>query len=182
MSFAHVPICQRRLLCLGQSFEDSASLVPAGCPTYSACQASGDAGLRRGIRAIKHHDVSGEYGGSRKKEGMTRLSRALRTGFALIVITFLLPGVTWAGGQKRAGTGTVAAVTIESRTIVVEIPRERDRLRVGAEVLPDAVLRADGRTIDLGNIRPGDQVRITWSRHEHGLAAHEVIVLGQASR
>ncbi|MFQ5656612.1 MAG: hypothetical protein ACE5G5_03660 [Candidatus Methylomirabilales bacterium] len=101
----------------------------------------------------------------------------------LIIFSTLLPlGATWAGVQKWADTGTVAAVTLESRTIVVEIPRGTDSLTVGAEVLPDAVLKADGRTIDLADIQVGDRVSIEWSRGEHGDVVHKIIVIERAPR
>lgn len=90
---------------------------------------------------------------------------------------FLLAGAAWAGAQKWGDTGKVAAVTESSRTIVVEIPRGKDSLTVGAEVLPDAVLRADGRTIGLSEIKAGDRVRIEWSRGERGDIAHKINVL-----
>ncbi len=109
-------------------------------------------------------------------------SKIFHMGLAVMLTTFIFAGVTWAAAQKRAGAGTVSAITMESRSVVVQIPHGRDSLTVGAEVPPDAVLRADGRAIDLGKIRPGDRVRITWSRHEQGLTAHEIIVLGKASR
>ncbi|MFQ5990445.1 MAG: hypothetical protein ACE5K9_11065, partial [Candidatus Methylomirabilales bacterium] len=82
----------------------------------------------------------------------------------------------WAGIQKWGDTGTVAAVTVDSRTIVVEIPRGTDSLTVGAEVLPDAILKADGQEIDLAEIQVGDQVRIEWSRSDQGVVAHKIIV------
>lgn len=101
----------------------------------------------------------------------------------LIILSTLLPlGATWAGVKQWADTGTVAAVTLESRTIVVEIPRGTDSLTVGAEVLPDAVLKADGRTIDLADIQVGDRVSIEWSRGEHGDVVHKIIVIERAPR
>jgi hypothetical protein len=101
---------------------------------------------------------------------------------AVLLTSPLLPGLAWAGEQKWAETGTVAAVTIESRAVVVEIPRGKDSLTVGAEVLSDTVLKANGRSITLADIRVGDRVRIEWSRREHGLVAHTIVVMKQAPR
>ncbi len=103
--------------------------------------------------------------------------QGVRIGFAAALLGFLVAGTAQAGVQKWADTGKVAAVTEASRTIVVEIPRGKDSLTVGAELSPDAVLKADGRTIALSEIKAGDRVRIEWSRGEHGSVAHKVIVL-----
>jgi hypothetical protein len=98
-------------------------------------------------------------------------------------VASLLPlGVAWAGGEKWGDTGNVAAVTIESRTIVVEIPRGKDSLTVGAEVLPNAVIQVERRAIDLSEIRAGDLVRIEWSRGEGGDVAHKIVVIERAGR
>jgi len=105
------------------------------------------------------------------------ISTGLRMGLAVIVTSVLFLGLAWAGVQKWADTGTVAAVTLESRTIVVEVPRGKDSLTIGAEVLPDAVLKAAGRPIRLAEIRVGNRVRIEWSRREHGLVAHTIAVM-----
>lgn len=104
------------------------------------------------------------------------VSRKAAMGLALFVASLLPFTLTWAGMQKWGDTGNVAAVTPESRTIVVEIPRGTDSLTVGAEVLPDAILKADDQTIDLTEIKVGDQVRIEWSRTEQGVLAHTIIV------
>lgn len=103
--------------------------------------------------------------------------RKFRVGLAAVLASFLLVGAAWAGAQKWGDTGKVAAVTESSRTIVVEIPRGKDSLTVGAEILPDAVLKADGRTIGLSEIKAGDRVRIEWSRGERGDIAHKIVVL-----
>lgn len=105
------------------------------------------------------------------------LWKKFRVGLAAVIASFLLVGAAWAEAQKWGDTGKVAAVTESSRTIVVEIPRGKDSLTVGAEVLPDAVLRAEGRTIGLSEIKAGDRVRIEWSRGERGDMAHKIILL-----
>ncbi len=113
---------------------------------------------------------------------MTVMSRRACVGLALLVASLLPFGSAWAGVQKWADTGTVAAVTVASRTIVVEIPRGSDSLTVGAEVLPAAVLKAEGQVVDLADIRVGDRVRIEWSRGEQGVVAHKIIVVEPATR
>lgn len=113
---------------------------------------------------------------------MTVMSRRAYMGLALLVASLLPFGSARAGVQKWADTGRVAAVTVASRTIIVEIPRGSDSLTVGAEVLPDAVLKAEGQVVDLADIRVGDRVRIEWSRGEHGNFAHKIIVIEPATR
>jgi hypothetical protein len=89
----------------------------------------------------------------------------------------LTVGGAWAEGQEWGDTGTVSAVTVSSRTIVVEIPRGKDSLTVGAEVPPGAVLQAGGKKIDLSDIRKGDRVRIEWTHREQGDVARKILVL-----
>ncbi len=110
------------------------------------------------------------------------VSRLIGMALALCVASLLLREATWAGLQKWGDTGTVAAVTVASRTIVVEIPRGSDSLTVGAEVLPDAILQSKGRVIDLAQIQIGDRVRIEWSRGEHGVVTHKIVVIEPAAR
>lgn len=104
------------------------------------------------------------------------VSRKAGVGLALLVASVLPFQSAWAGIQKWGDIGTVAAVAVDSRTIVVEIPRGTDSLTVGAEVLADAILKADGQAIDLADIQVGDQVRIEWSRSDEGVVAHKIIV------
>lgn len=107
---------------------------------------------------------------------MRNRSGVVSAGLALLLAGIIHLGAAWAGGQKWADTGKVAAVTPASRTIVVEIPRRKDSLTVGAEVLPNAVIKAGDQTIPLSDIRVGDRVRIEWSRGEQGDVAHRIIV------
>ena len=104
------------------------------------------------------------------------VSRKAGVGLALLVASLLPFQSVWAGSQKWGDTGTVAAVNVESRTIVVEIPRGTDSLTVGAQVLADALLKMHGQAIDLADIQVGDQVRIEWSRSDEGVVAHKIIV------
>ncbi|MFQ5846084.1 MAG: hypothetical protein ACE5IQ_00245 [Candidatus Methylomirabilales bacterium] len=109
---------------------------------------------------------------------MAVVRRSCRTGLATMMASLVfIGGAAWAGAAQWGDTGTVAAVTASSRTIVVEIPRGSDSMTVGARVSPDAVLKADGRVIGLSEIKIGDRVRIEWSRGEQGDVAEKIIVL-----
>lgn len=78
---------------------------------------------------------------------------------------------------KWGDTGTVAGVSESDRIIVVEIPRGSERLTVGGELAEDAVLKADGKKVDLSGIEVGDRVRIEWSCGDSGCVVHKVVVL-----
>lgn len=108
------------------------------------------------------------------------LSKSFRAGLAMILAAVFFAGGAWAAVEKWGDTGTVAAVTEPSRTIVVEIPKGTEALTVGAELAPDAVLEAQGKAIDLSDIKAGDWVRIEWSRGEHGSIAHKIVILQPA--
>jgi hypothetical protein len=113
---------------------------------------------------------------------MAVVMKGLLVGVAVITAGLPFWGAASAEVRKWADTGTVAAVTVPSRTIVVEIPRGKDSLTVGAEISPDAVLKAEGRTIELSEIKAGDRVRIEWSRREDGDVAHRIIVIQRATK
>ncbi|MFQ5839216.1 MAG: hypothetical protein ACE5HK_00675 [Candidatus Methylomirabilales bacterium] len=101
----------------------------------------------------------------------------------LVLLVSLLPlQVVWGEVKKWGDTGIVSAVTLSSRTIVVEIPRRNQSLTVGAVVLPNAELQADGNKIELADIQVGDRVRIVWSTRADGGVAHKIIVLEQAKK
>jgi hypothetical protein len=113
---------------------------------------------------------------------MGNRSGVVSTAVAVLLAGIIHLGAAWAGSQKWGDTGKVAAVTPESRIIVVEIPRAKDSLTVGGEVLPNAVIKAGDQTIQLSDIRVGDRVRIEWSRGEQGDVVHRVIVLERGAR
>jgi len=110
------------------------------------------------------------------------MSQRVSAGLALLVTALLHWETAGAAPERWADTGKVAAVTVASRTIVVEIPRGKESLTVGAEVVPNAVIKAGDQVIQLSDIRVGDRVRIEWSRGEDGDVAHRIIVVERAAR
>ena len=94
----------------------------------------------------------------------------------MVMAVLFVVGPAWAVG-KWGDTGTVAAVSESDRTIVVEIPRDSQRLTVGAELARDAVLKADGQKVDLSGIEVGDRVHIEWSCGDSGCVVHKIVVL-----
>ena len=80
-------------------------------------------------------------------------------------------------GAVSTATGMVAAVTMASKTIVVEAELGgKKNWTIGAEVTDKTKLQADGKNIALGDIKVGDKVSITWTRLEDKLVANSIIV------
>lgn len=80
-------------------------------------------------------------------------------------------------GRMSKATGTVAAVTMASKTIVVEAELGgKKNWTIGAEVTGKTKLQADGENITLGDIKVGDKVSITWTRLEDKLVANSIVV------
>jgi len=80
--------------------------------------------------------------------------------------------------EKPAGlVGTVIAVVPASRTLVVDVPLEKEVLRVGAEVTETTKITAAGRAVTLDRLNAGDRVRINFRRIATGDEAISVEVL-----
>jgi hypothetical protein len=73
--------------------------------------------------------------------------------------------------------GTVIAVVPASRTLVVDVPFDRDHLRIGAEVTGTTTITADGQSVSLDRLQTGDRVRISVRRMASGNEAISVEVL-----
>jgi hypothetical protein len=119
---------------------------------------------------------------TQRKEVMAVVWRGLRAGLATVMATLCFGGSVSAQAQRWADVGKVSAVTVSSRTIVVEAPRGKDNLTVGAEVLPEAVIEAAGQRIGLAEVKVGACIRIAWSRGDHNNRAHRIVVLQQPGK
>ena len=73
--------------------------------------------------------------------------------------------------------GTVIAIVPASRTLVVDVPWDRDFLRIGAEVTDTTRITADGQAVSLDRLQTGDRVRISVRRIETGNEAISIEVL-----
>ena len=89
-------------------------------------------------------------------------------------------GKSQAKVAERAATGTVIAVTPESRTVVVESTLGGKSWILGVEV-PEGVtvVTAKGGK-KLEEIKTGDRVRLRWIREENRLVAESITVEGRA--
>jgi hypothetical protein len=73
--------------------------------------------------------------------------------------------------QVRSVSGTVTAVTLPSKTIVVEAKIGNSIMTVGAEV-PDGTSMKGAK--GLADIAPGDRVTLQYVRSEKGLIAKSI--------
>ncbi|OGT25847.1 MAG: hypothetical protein A2Z17_01005 [Gammaproteobacteria bacterium RBG_16_66_13] len=64
--------------------------------------------------------------------------------------------------------GTLVAVSLGMRTVVVDIPLEKGVLRVGADVTEKTTLTEGGKRIELDALNRGDRVRLEFQRVPHG--------------
>jgi hypothetical protein len=98
--------------------------------------------------------------------------RTLRFGgVGLLSAALLVAGTAAAAPVKRTVSGTVTAVTIESRTIVVEAQVGGTTLVVGAEVPEGATIKG---AKSLADIKAGDRVTLQYVRTEKGLTAESI--------
>ncbi len=83
-----------------------------------------------------------------------------------------------AAAKKPAGlVGTVVAVVPGSRTLVVDVPRGKDVLRIGAAVTERTKIRAGAAPASFDSLKEGDRVRIQFRRVATGDEATMVEVL-----
>lgn len=83
-----------------------------------------------------------------------------------------------AAAEKPAGlVGSIVAVVLATRTLVVDVPLGKEVLRVGAEVTPKTKITAAGAAVSLDSLEPGARVRINFRRVADGDEAISVEVL-----
>ena len=83
-----------------------------------------------------------------------------------------------AAAEKPAGlVGSIVAVVLATRTLVVDVPLGKEVLRVGAEVTPKTKITAAGAPVSLDSLEPGARVRINFRRVADGDEAISVEVL-----
>ncbi len=83
-----------------------------------------------------------------------------------------------AAAKKPTGlVGTVVAVVPESRTVVVDVPRGKAVLRVGAAVTEKTKIMAQGAPVSLEGLKEGARVRIQFRRVATGDEATRVEIL-----
>ncbi|MBI3989658.1 MAG: hypothetical protein HY347_08570 [candidate division NC10 bacterium] len=101
--------------------------------------------------------------------------KALLAGAILLAVLFF--SLTSAQeGRVQQMTGKVSALTLSSKTIVMEIPLGRDSLTVGGEVTDETEISVDGKTATLNDIKVGDRVTVRWIKEEHGHRLLSIVV------
>ncbi len=78
----------------------------------------------------------------------------------------------------RATTGTVMAVTAESRTVVVEATLAGKPWILGVEVPKGATITTGRGARKLEDLKAGERVRLRWVREENRLVAETISVIG----
>jgi hypothetical protein len=115
------------------------------------------------------------------------------TGVGLIVtIVMWLAPQGWADEMARSGAttapasmalvGTIVAVVLERRTLVVDVPLGQDTLRVAAWVTDRTTVTQAGTPTTLDKLAPGARVRIAVRRLPGGNEAVAVEVLSGTTR
>jgi len=80
--------------------------------------------------------------------------------------------------KRPAGlVGEVIAVTPDSHTIVVDVPRGKDTLRIGAEITDHTKVLVGGKNASLDALKEGERVRIAYHRTSTGDVATSLVVL-----
>jgi len=64
--------------------------------------------------------------------------------------------------------GRLAAVDAAHRTAVVEVPRNGDAFTVGGPLVSGAMLRRNGRPVDLAAFEIGEKVTVRWRHTPRG--------------
>lgn len=95
---------------------------------------------------------------------------------AIVLALALAGGAALAAEEAKvqAASGTVVAVTEESKTIVVESTLDGKPWIIGAEATDQTTF--GGKAKEFKDVKPGDKVTIRWVREENRLAVRSVTV------
>ena len=69
-------------------------------------------------------------------------------------------------GEKRVVRGTVTAVDLAYRSVVVDVDLGARTLTVGVTLPADVSPRRDGQTVPLSEVQVGDTVELKYTREE----------------
>ncbi|MHB8762827.1 MAG: hypothetical protein ACYDA8_00565 [Deferrisomatales bacterium] len=83
---------------------------------------------------------------------------------------------TIAPGEVRAVEGTVTAVDLAHRSVVLDVATAKGPLTVGATLAPDAGLRSSKGPVDLGAVSVGDRARLRYTREDGRLVGLELML------
>lgn len=96
----------------------------------------------------------------------------------LLVCLALLPaatqGETLAAGQVRIVEGTVSAVDVTHRSVVLEVNTTAGDLTVGVTLDDAAVPRMGAREVPLEDVAIGDAAKLTYTRRDGRLVGLEL--------
>ena len=111
---------------------------------------------------------------------MTRVGssvdRLVAAGVAALALVGLLAGGALTKGEGRDMVGKVVALESGSRTIVMEAPRGKSVLTVGAEVPEKASITAGKVAKSFSDIKVGDTIMMRWVREEDKLVIQSIAI------
>lgn len=84
------------------------------------------------------------------------------------------PAATLPAGEARVAEGSVSAVDVAHRAVVIEVPTPKGDLTVGVTLEDEVVPRAGGATVPLENIRIGEKARLKYRRTDGRLVGLEL--------
>ena len=95
---------------------------------------------------------------------------------ALFIPAFLGLGVmaVHAASQVYTNRGEITAIEPAYDTVVVEVPKDGQRMTVGGPLVEGAELKKDGRSVQLSDFHTGETVTVRWRYTEKG---HRIIGL-----
>lgn len=94
------------------------------------------------------------------RQGMTTAIVALALGLAPL----LAGSQTIGPGEVRAVTGTIAALDVANRTVVVDAPLLAGDVTVGVTLGPGVEPRLGGKDIGLADVAVGDRAVLRYTR------------------
>jgi hypothetical protein len=84
----------------------------------------------------------------------------------LTIISLLSASVSAAAelstGAVRATVGTILAVNMDSRSMLINVPLEKRSLKLGGSIATDAALFSRVCGADISDFSPGDRVSVRW--------------------
>lgn len=104
------------------------------------------------------------------------LLTVLLGGFLLVVTG----GLSWAGtiesGQTRTVMGTIAAVDVAYRSVVLEVPRPKGDLTVGVTLAPGVEAQVKNAPLPLSQVAVGEQAELRYTRKDGQLIGLRLVV------
>jgi hypothetical protein len=100
------------------------------------------------------------------KKGGSIMRRSLYSTTLVLAVIFsltIIAAQSWSAERVYQMRGEVAAIDLQHKTVVVEVPVKGGKmLTVGGPLSTDALLKKDGRSVDLSDFHAGEKVTVKW--------------------